>query len=227
MSIRANYLAETHVFTEFVYKSCSLSSQLSTSGCISTNEFSVPFAFSSTSHMPSTEPLTHSTSATATTNEITSSRASSQSTSSVPSFTACVRAVARSISCPADNGTLYTPPSKRLRWLYQYLQDTLWRGCRGSRALPTRFVANATACIRKCDENAACFVIAYEPTTQQCYEQQSYERGSFTLVDLTGKTNLVLAYRARLTKSIRRAQARCPHLQIGHLRARPPRMGFS
>lgn len=98
----ANARKEPSTITKFVYKSCSQSLQLPTSGWILTNGSSVAFAFSSMSHSPSSDPTLHSTaSSIATANEIT--------TLMVPTSSSTSSAVDSAIS--SDASSYVTPLS--------------------------------------------------------------------------------------------------------------------
>lgn len=94
------------------------------------------------------------------------------------STSSCVPAIPSPIACPAANGTLYNLPDEYVDVNSYVIRCDTEAG--GYELASNPNVPDVPSCIQICDADPSCVAIAYDTTTEECYEKSSFVLDNLT-----------------------------------------------
>ena len=108
------------------------------------------------------------------------------------------------ISCPAANGTIYTPTGACIGSNASYVIncDTYYDGA-GVQIVGG--VSNPSSCIAQCTNDQPCVAVAYDDSTNTCFEKSTVAFGNST-----ASPGVVFAYNVRYGNAVRGSSASSP-----------------
>ena len=107
------------------------------------------------------------------------------------STSTCIVATASAISCPASNGTMYTPVGDCVGSDASYMVqcDVTYDG---GGLIAIAGIGTVEECIEQCTGDDTCIAVAFDPDTGSCYEQSSVIFGS-----VTASPGIIFAFNVR------------------------------